>query len=49
MGSGEEVDVTREGWRLVAAGSCGTSTEGAFASPVVRILGQGALAVYTKA
>ena len=49
LGTGEEVDVTREGWELVAAGSEGTSTEGAFAASAVRLTGQGALAIYRRA
>ena len=49
MGAGEEIDVSREGWQLVAAGSAGTSTEGAFASPVVHVCGQVALAIYRRA
>ena len=48
LGTGEEVDVTRDGWELVAAGSAGTPTSGAFASPVLRIQGQGALAIYRR-
>ena len=48
LDAGEEVNVTRDGWRLVAAGSEGTPTEGTFASPVVRVMGQGALAIYQR-
>ena len=48
LGSGQEVDVARAGWQLVAAGSEGTPTAGAFASPVVRLSGQGALAIYRR-
>ncbi|MBP3893329.1 MAG: hypothetical protein J6D34_04725 [Atopobiaceae bacterium] len=48
MGSGEEVDLSLEGWELIAAGSEGTPTEGAFASPVVHLGGQGALAIYRR-
>lgn len=46
---GQEVDVTHEGWRLVAAGSEGMSTRGAFTAPVVHLGGQGALAIYRRA
>jgi hypothetical protein len=46
--AGQEIDVTREGWQLVAAGSEGTPTAGAFAAPVVALGGQGALAIYQR-
>ena len=46
---GQEIDVSRDGWELVAAGSEGTPTAGAFAAPVVALAGQGALAIYRKA
>ena len=45
---GQEVDVTRAGWRLMAAGSEGVSTGGAFTAAVVPLGGQGALAVYHR-
>lgn len=48
FGAGEEVDVERDGWELVAAGSSATPTAGAFASPVVSVAGQGALAIYRR-
>jgi len=48
LDAGNEVDVSREGWELVAAGSEATPTEGTFASPVVRLMGQGALAIYKR-
>ena len=48
MGTGEQIDLSREGWQLVAAGSSDTPTEGAFDSCVVCIQGQGALAIYRK-
>jgi hypothetical protein len=48
LGDGQEVDVERDGWELVAAGSSATPTIGAFASPVVSIAGQGALAIYRR-
>ena len=47
-GAGQEVDVSRDGWKLVAAGSQATGTDGAFSSPVVRLEGQGALAIYRR-
>lgn len=47
--AGQEVDVTREGWQLVAAGAESTSTDGAFSSPIVQMAGQGALAIYRRA
>ena len=46
--AGQEIDVTRVGWRLVAAGSEGMSTVGGFSAPVVRLGGQGALAIYRR-
>ena len=46
--AGQEVDVTREGWALVAAGSEGTPTTGAFANPIVQLGGRGALALYRR-
>ncbi len=48
LGSGQELDVSRDGWELVAAGSQAMGTEGAFTSPVVRLGGQGALAIYRR-
>ncbi|MDO4538094.1 MAG: glycoside hydrolase family 2 TIM barrel-domain containing protein [Coriobacteriales bacterium] len=46
LDAGQTIDVTREGWELVAAGSAATPTAGAFSSPVVQLAGEGALAIY---
>lgn len=48
LDAGTEVDVTREGWELVAAGSAGTGVVDAFSSPTVRLRDQGALAIYRR-
>ncbi|MBR1829520.1 MAG: DUF4982 domain-containing protein, partial [Atopobiaceae bacterium] len=48
FGAGREVDVSRDGWKLVAAGSQATGTQGAFSASTVCLEGQGALAIYTR-
>lgn len=49
MDYGKEIDVTRDGWDLIAAGYEGAPAAGAFSSPVVYLQGQGALAIYRRA